>query len=338
MGILIKNIFGKEEELTKNDIYKCIIEARLKESAQIEYKSVDKLHIDNRGRLLDSKGIEDKKEEIIIKPLVAFLNKFSSEGGVLILGIKDKNHLPVELVPAEPKIFTPERLRNWISNYISTIPSTKDSPDIEIKNIDVNGKIVTLIEVHPKDFNTVYFSRLTNDVYIRKNDESVLCTLDETMRMTEEKIIAKVFVDLKVIEKEEIDENWVKYQIEFQYINEGNKPGEWVRLLLEFQMKQGTPADIQIQSLPAPGYWKPVGSLKAFSSGFQQDSYTKDVIYSKGVVGYKIGKLEIKIAKTALAEMIINTFEYKGFMSQVFSISAKEINEITREFRSYISL
>lgn len=339
MGVLIKTIFGKEENITREDIDKYIIKPSLRESTLIEYKSADKFRIDKQGRLLDEKGIVDKREEIIIKPLVSFLNKFSNEGGVLVLGIRDENHIPKEITGADLKVFTFERLRSWIHNFISSIPLVRDFPEIEIKSADIEDeKAVIFIEAHPKDLNTVYFSKLSNLVYVRKNDESISCSLEEVCKMIKEKIIAKIFVDVEIIKKEEINEKWIKYRLHFNYINEGNKPGEWVRSILGFRMLQGDPKDIQVFSVSAPVHWNPGGWLEDCFLIFEEDFFLRDIIYPKGVLSYRIGELEIQIAKTAKALMIIETFEHEGFTKQVFIISPEGLKESQRVFRSYITL
>lgn len=335
MGVIIKNIFNKERNLTKKDIERCIITIALKESSIVEYKSTHNLFIDKNGQLLDKKSRTDKKEEVILKPLIAFLNKFTEEGGVLILGISEENHIPKKIAPGDSTIFTAERLRNWFNSHIASIPYTNNFPEIEINNINVDGKVVNLIEVHPKDINVVYFSRLTNQVYIRRNDESLPLPLDETLRLVEYRKIPKIFIELEIINKEEINKIGVRYEFRLSYLNEGNSPGENTISILKFRMIKGISTDLKILHTPD---LVPNDSIDDDSYRFQIDAWSKEIIYPKKVLNFTIGKLLVEINKDALVEMYIRTLEYHGFTEQIFVISPEKVNEEKREFKSYINL
>jgi hypothetical protein len=79
MRTIIKQIFGERKETEKvsgEDIRNLTEKLKIEESAILEYKSTERLQIKN-GKLVDEKKPEeDKKEELLIKPLVAFLNKY----------------------------------------------------------------------------------------------------------------------------------------------------------------------------------------------------------------------------------------------------------------------
>jgi hypothetical protein len=126
MRNIINEIFGKTENILKEDIENCIITPKLRESVNLEYKSLHSIEKGFKG----SKD-NDKKEDILIKPLVAFLNKFSTEGGLSLLGVSDKGGVPDNIAPARKGFFSPDQFRSWIHENISAIPSIRDFPQLD---------------------------------------------------------------------------------------------------------------------------------------------------------------------------------------------------------------
>jgi hypothetical protein len=322
MRDIIKEIFGKNQNLSKEDIEKYIIQAKPRESAILEYKSTEKLKKDRQGRLIDEKGNE--KKEVIIKPLISFLNKFSPEGGLLVLGIYDQDGIPQKISVSKDKLFTEEQLRNLIHTEVDSIPKFKDFPLLNIQNVDVNNGEVWLIEIHPIDFNTVYFSRSSNYAYVRKNDTSQQLSLPETIELIKQKMIAKVFISPEITHKQILD-NSIEYTIEFGYINEGNKPGRQIFSILGFE------GNISIGSLYRLG-WGRANYQHPFELNLN------GILYPKLTVRHIAGSIQIKFSQEDKIKLETITFEEEGFSIQNFIISKDGLEEVKREFTPYIML
>lgn len=326
MRQIIKEIFNKEDNISIEDIEKFIIKPKFKESKDLEYKSTDKL----KTGLIEEKN----KEDILIKPLVSFLNKFSNEGGLLILGIYDRDGFPEKIASAKKELFSTEQLRSWIHSNISSVPPMKDYPFIDIKKTINEENPIFSIEIHPIDIHVVYFSKITNNVYSRKNDTSIIESLPDVYRLISEKKCAKVFIKFKEEREEKIQTNSMKIKLVPSYINEGFEPGEWVMSTLKFVLHKGNPEKIKII---ASKTWTRNSTILEDHKDldlFQTNQWEKDIIYPK--VPMSIGNFEITLEKEEEIYMIIHTHEKKGRSKQIFLINFKEIIQTLEKFNTYI--
>jgi len=324
MRSIIKQIFGERKErerISGEDIKKLVEEWKVEESATLEYKSTERLRIKNGKLVNEDKLEEDKKEELLIKPLVAFLNKYQPEGGLLIWGIRAENGIPTELRAFQKGTVKKEDIERWISMNILSVPSVKDPPSVEVEEIEIDGKGVFLIEIHPRDFNTVYFSKITNKVYIRRGKNSEEISLLEIYKLIEEKIIAKVFVIPKVKKFESLENEKARVEIEFQYLNEGYRPAEWVKSILIVRVKEGE-RSLKIDTTDLTAFypqdrsfiWNSEITSPEKGISFQIDKYSKEVIYPH--IPHDIGILIIEYR--AKLEFEIHTHEFRGSSAQKF--------------------
>ena len=350
MRTIIKQIFGESKEIEKvseDDIRKLINEWKIEESATLEYKSTEGLNVDRNGKLISKNEPEkcrkDKKEELLIKPLVAFLNKYQPEGGLLIWGINAKEGIPTELKAFQKGTIKREDIDRWISMSISSIPFPKDFPDVEIEEVEVDGKSVFLIEIHPRDFNTVYFSKMTNKVYRRRGKGSEEIPLPEIYKMIEEKIIAKVFLTLEVKKFESLENGKVRAEIKFLYFNEGCTPAEWIKSILIIQVIRGeetlkldtTRIDALNSLNESPYVWNTEIKCPPKGLVFQIDKYFREVIYPH--VPHEITTLIIEYNINTELKIRITTYEYKGRSRQIFTLlSGGILNEEIKEFHTYM--
>jgi len=327
MRNIISEIFGKEQNILKNDIEKCIIIPKLRESINLEYKSLDRI---KKG----FKDLEDndKKEAVLIRPLVAFLNKFSSEGGLLLLGMSDKDGVPDKLAPTRKGLFSEDQFRSWIHSYISSIPTIRDFPQLNIKEITINSNSIFLIEIHPIDIYTVYYSKISNNVYQRKNDESMSISLPDVFRLISEKISAKVYIDIKEVSKKPQD-LYTQIYLRFSFINEGVKPGEWVRAVLSFKLVEGQQGNVRINSMQTN--WKRRDPLIGNEiPTFDIDEWLRHIIYPK--VPFDNGVLELILGNDEVIDLEVIVYEKEGAAVQKFSITSQGINHVSSEYRKYI--
>jgi hypothetical protein len=346
MRIIIKQIFGEskeKEKVTKEDIRKLINKWKIEESASLEYKSTERLRIEN-GKLVDkNKPEEDKKEELLIKPLVAFLNKYQPEGGLLIWGIYTENGIPTKLQAFHRGIIKKEDIERWISINISSVPLAKEPPFIEIEEIEINERSVFLIEVHPRDFNTVYFSKITNKVYIRRGRRSEELFLPEIYKLIEEKIIAKVFIVPHLKRFETLENRKIRAEIKFSYKNEGYRPGEWVKSMINFKIigsKTVLKMDTQntmdfISRNETPYIWNTETLCPKEGFLFQINSYFREIIYPFAF--HTIGSLTLEYKINAKLKIEIVTNEYRGSTRQIFYLLPNgDILEKLKIFTPYI--
>jgi len=327
MRNIINEIFGKTENISKEDIEKCIITPKLQESVNLEYKSLIKIE---KG-LKDSEG-NDKKEDVLIKPLVAFLNKFSSEGGLLVLGVSAQDGIPEKIATANKGFFSSEQFRSWIHGNISAMPSFRDFPQLNLKEIAINGNSIFLIEIHPKDIYTVYYSKITNNVYQRKNDESMSISLPDVFKLVSEKICAKVFIDVNEVSKKP-QGILTELYLGFSFINEGVKPGEWVKALLSFKVSKGQRGNVRIFSVNASwGKRHPLTENEIYA--FIIDEWLRHIIYPK--VLFSIGEIGLYLGNDEEISLNVTVYEKEGMTEQHFFISSQGINGTSREFKKYV--
>jgi hypothetical protein len=329
MKTIIKQIFGERKEMEKvseDDIRNLIEKWKIEESAILEYKSTESLKVYKNGNLINEaepeKCRQDKKEDLLIKPLVAFLNKHQPDGGLLIWGIKDNKYgIPIGLRAFQTGTIKKDFIERWIFMNISSVPFVKDFPNIEIEEIEIDGKSVFLIEIHPRDFNTVYFSKITNKVYIRRGKNSPEIPLPDIYRLIKEKIIAKVFV-IPEPKIQPLDSEKVKAEIKFFYLNKGYKPAEWVKSLLTIKV-EGEKRNLKFNATTS-FVFKPPNKLHFVWNSeitcpiegitFQIDRYFKEVIYPHKP--HEICTLIIEYTNNTHLKIEIQTYEYEGMSKQ----------------------
>ncbi|TDP61044.1 AlbA family DNA-binding domain-containing protein [Flavobacterium dankookense] len=195
MNILNKEVFSEDDILE-------IINSRLEESINIEFK--------NANALSNDKNV--KKE--ISKDITAFAN---SDGGIIFYGIDEKDHVANGLSFINGNIFTKEWLENTI---ISTIQQKIDNLRIfPVRFEDDFLKTIYVVKI-PKSPNNPHING-DKKFYKRHNFQSVPMEEYEVRNSYLKERESLVYIE-KVI-SEFIEENDTQYifKIEVQIVNDG---------------------------------------------------------------------------------------------------------------------
>ncbi len=192
----------EKEEFTEKDILQ-IIESKLEESINIEFK--------NAKALSNDKMV--KKE--ISKDISSFAN---SDGGIIFYGIDEENHVASKLSFIDGNIFSKEWLENII---ISTIQQKIEN--LKIIPVRFEGDIKKSIYVVkiPKSF---YSPHLNGDkkYYKRYNFQSVPMEEYEVRNLYLKTNESKVFVYNILVKPAELENLFFTFFIETQVMNDGN--------------------------------------------------------------------------------------------------------------------
>ena len=198
--------FIEKENFTEEDILK-IIESKLEESINIEFKSSGALSKDNMV----------KKE--ISKDISAFAN---SDGGIIFYRINEENHVAKNLSFINGNEFTKEWLENII---ISTIQQKIDGLKIIPVRFDNDiFKTVYVVKI-PKSNRSPH---INNDkkYYKRYNFQSIAMEEYEVRNLYHKPYESKVFVCCYVVKPTKIEDAYYGFFIELQISNDGNYVSE----------------------------------------------------------------------------------------------------------------
>jgi len=324
---LINSIFGKETGITEGDIEARIL-GNFKESALIDYKRVD-------GRNFEQgEGITKAEIRALIMPeLVAFLNKMTPEGGILVLGINAKAKIPTEITGVDEELIKNDSaLRDWIINDISSIPPCLDFPTIEIETVSLgDNKKVYFIEVRPKDLNVLYFNTIDSKAYVREADTRRELSLEESVRIINIKKTAKLYANLELIDLR-IDSDFVSCKVKVVFENSGNKPASNILGMFLFKIDgRGNGCDKAEISFFDTKNIHETSNINVCFKSFQQDF--KQLFYPKRPV--VVGFFDIRFLQTAPILLTLEIDEENGRTNQVFGFSESGIKKILQNFSSY---
>lgn len=215
---IIQRFFDKNSGITIKDIEKYIIGEN--ESLELEFKTIsDQLS-------------ENKRKEIILKPLVSFLNSTIGKG-LLVIGIaEDKAKNAIKIVGVNKKLTplkTRESLRSFIFDNITSLPPYISDFKLEIVNIqkDDNNNVF-LVEISREDHACVYYSTVTDYSYIRRGDESPKLSLNKFMNLVAHKNLPRIFINVS----KPISKRTKKLNYGLKFINKGLKPGKDVHAFI----------------------------------------------------------------------------------------------------------
>jgi len=139
-----------------------IFENKIEESFYLDYKSADSL------------GFEDHRKDEISKDISSFAN---SDGGIIIYGIKEVNHLPQEITPINGQIFTKEWLEHIITDKIQ-----RRIPDLHIFPIRLDDKIETSLYVVKIPASPLAPHMCNNGRYYKRYDFKVITMMEYEVR------------------------------------------------------------------------------------------------------------------------------------------------------------
>ena len=320
---LIKMLFGKETGITKEDIETKII-GIVTENSLIDYKRVDTLFPEMN---------QSKARCIVMKEIVAFLNKIQSEGGVVALGIDAKEKTPTRIFGVDDSIIKNDSvLRNWILCDISSMPHALQFPDIEIVTINIEkDKKVYFIEIHPKDINVLYFSRCDDYTYIREIDTTRKLSFEESVRIIDIKKTAKIFANLEQINCG-IEEDSSIYTMKVVFNNLGNKPASNVTAMFLFncEYEGGNWKDIKVDFFDTHNIQE-TSNINVCSKSFQQN-FNRLFYPERPVV---VGNFTIRFPRAHPIQLILEIDEQSGRTKQVFAFNEIEFKKLSGDFFVY---
>jgi len=214
---IIQRFFDKNSGITIKDIENHIIGQN--ESLELEFKTIsDQLS-------------ENERKEIILKPLVSFLNSTMGKG-LLVIGIaEDKAKNAVKIVGVNKKLNplkTRESLRSSIFDNIKSLPAYISDFKLEVIDIEKDDdNNVFLVEIKREDQACVYYSAVTDYSYIRRGDESPKISLNKFMSLVAHKNLPRIFIE---VSKPILQTKHLNYGLKF--INKGLKPGKDVHAFI----------------------------------------------------------------------------------------------------------
>lgn len=320
--VLIKNLFNKEAGITYDDL-KEIILGNVSENSSIEYKRIDNLNREmNRDELTN----------LIMHEVIAFLNKITYEGGLLVLGIYAKDKIPTEIIGVDKKIIkNVSALQSLITNNLSSIPVPLQIPDIEIESVPLDSdKTVYLIEVHPRDLNVLYFSKSSDTAHVREIDKARRLSLDECVRLIQTKKVAQLFAELESNPK--IVEEFVIHTVKVVFINRGNKPATNVLTMFLFSNndKKDKSTDMEVTFFGTKNISETTNinaCLKSYQQNYNQLCYPKRPMV--------MANFSIKFLRTAPKRLDLEIDEENGRTSQSFIFTEEKLIRETEAFSAY---
>lgn len=223
----IEEVFGKDSGIKESDIQARVVENELEESLTIEYKAV------GRSASLDDELIES----VLIKPLVSLLNTAEHQSSLLIIGVAAKQHVPTDIEPVPEMLLSAEKIGSLIKSKIGVIPAGDRFPNLRV----VSTKCGSRGHVHLIELNSwepgAYFSRVTNQSYVRRTDSSERLDLPEFMTLASRSAGSAATLVIRGVQvKSEGNPTRTTYTIDFQCENHGMKPASFVAGFVEVKM------------------------------------------------------------------------------------------------------
>jgi len=176
-------LFGKPIERVSCGDIRALVEVGASESPRLEFK--------------EGAGSEGELRELIMKSVIGFLNSDAGEG-MLILGVKGRERaeklvcVPRELL-GQDKNVVETKIRNWVFNYLASIPPMIAAPRVLIKVFDchdceLEGREGWIILIYVKRaFDALYYSRTDNTAYQRRGSETRRLTIEEAIHIVNAK-------------------------------------------------------------------------------------------------------------------------------------------------------
>lgn len=311
------------------------------ESSNIEFKEI-----------YHNRNTQDQIKENIIRSIVGFLNSSGGEG-LLVLGIKTDNYEKASEITGVDKnalrqLKTEVTLESFIKGSIRSIPSFMNEYKIVTKIIRYVNKNVLFIEVKNKNRYSIYYSKITDYIYIRKGQETKKLNIEDTLNLISSRNYPQIYIYLERSgESKSSSKIYLNFKI--NYLNEGVKPSNGVRTFILI----GSDSKLDITSR---GYDFNIGNLnfdvlnlkefndecthlKGFEFDYPHNSNIK--IYPFKMVKRSYFSCLIEdIPK--IKQIIALTFENEGITRQEFVVEESnddyQLKEVFRDYRPYINL
>ena len=312
---------GKTADITKADL-----EGRL--VGQQEDESLEaKLVPSNRTKLvMDQLPDEDRQlvirwdvQELIVSAAVGLLNKEDGSGGLVVLGCRAPRKTIVGFEPIPDAELG--RLESAVLTKISATSPPFAPQIISIVRVPFElGRSVSLVEAVPVDRNVLYYSSSSSHAYRREGDSTRRLSLAESLRLSESKRVAKVFVNVLNV-RLDITATGKDLVASLRFLNLGNTPGRYVSSLLLFrggfdELKLSLKGQgISDVTQGNPGWKKALDVV----GGYPPNS---KLIYPR--LGSMFGELRVAdIADGSEIEVQVQTYEDRGATEQRFTLSRK---------------
>lgn len=157
-------------------------------------------------------------------------------------------------------------------------------------------------------------------------------SLPDAFKLISEKVCAKVFIDIKEVSKK-LQDNITELYLDFSFINDGVKPGEWVKALLSFRLLKGQQGNVRIFSVLAN--WSARNPLiENEFNAYIINEWLHDIVYPK--VLFSIGGIGLYIGSNEKIQLNTTVYEKEGKSKQQFSITSQGIHHVSSEFRKYV--
>lgn len=333
-SMIVEKIFKKDISSIDKDDLDSIID--IPESRSIEFKTIP--NIEESLKSWERKKLENNAKENIIKSIVGFLNV--NDNGLLILGVSTKDEVANKITGINKGVLkqlkTEISLEDFIKDKIKSIPSYLNEFKLETKIVQYTAdRIVVFIEVQNKNWEHIYYSDITQYVYIRKGKSTKQMLLQDTLKLVAERSYPQVhicFDDVKGHNHHIKNDGDLLYKINL--INKGVKTAEKSHSFILFGV------DDSIDIKPTDGYTAHIEDLDSQNHGligfiknykhitayqFVFPKLRKSILnidriypFNKYPIGHiAINKNDIGKIKKILAL----TVEDSGFVKQEFKIS-----------------
>ena len=220
---IIQEIFGKEHGITSRDVESLV--GTVQEMSYIECKLVTA-----------DIGKRERKDDIIIKPIIGFLNKQENIGGLLILGAEAKNEVIEDIKPFSSSILNQAQVSNFIKDYLVPIPNNQASYTSDVISVEFgNGQHVLLVEVTKNDPSVFFYSKIANSAYERRGHSNYSMEISELFKRVESMRAARLILFLTQ-SGNLLEINGTKsLKVDFYLKNEGTLPGKYITGLVKIQ-------------------------------------------------------------------------------------------------------
>ncbi|MCS4537268.1 MAG: hypothetical protein HYY67_00210 [Thaumarchaeota archaeon] len=321
MGKLV-DTFGKETGIRRSDIER-LIENAVEESVDLEYKSFE--HVKD----LASEVVEN----LLVKPLLAFLNRIEKKSSLLVLGMRTEGYIPDRVMPVARTLIDGDKLRQKITSSIASIPTLKSFPGLKIIQVEYpENEAVYLVEINPYE-DVFYYSRLTDLSYIRRANESQRLAIEEVYMLIQSKRTPRLAVVFTETTREKIDNGGrSKIRYHLTCMNGGLKPASTVLGFLKLNVTKGEPANVAVSSnLTDISHVNPL-NFKTFRFTF---GYGEETLVYPGV-RHEVGWIEVIFPAKVEVSVTVDMFDSEGRGTQELTLNdidgMKEISIVHAPF------
>jgi len=225
---------------------------------------------------------------------------------------------------------------------------------LETKIAEYNDRIVVLIEVLNTNWERIYYSDLTQYVYIRKGKSTESLSISDTLRLIAERSYPQVYMSFKEGKEPCRNGNKIYPVYRVNFINKGVKSTKQVHCFI----LMGSDIEIDVNEIVGGGYISSLESLDSTNYGLNDFIHSNSHIkvyqfifpsstskieriypFNKYSSGY-VAIFENDIDK--INKVVALTVEDSGFVKQEFKVSTIEhkryFEETKSEFNPYLTI